>query len=188
MARVKSAGPEQLSDADRAIYERAMSYGSFGSQIGAIANRPPILRHLYPMLLELREEGVLSRRHLELALVTASQLNACTYCVSHHAPYLGVEGVSEEAARGILEPERFAEFDDVDRLVIEYARQVTEQPNRVRDAMFDRLREHFSDAQIVELTWRTALCGAFNRFNDVLQVEIEDGVEVVEHSGAENAA
>jgi len=26
----------------------------------------------------------------------------------------------------------------------------------------------------VELTWRIALCGAFNRFNDVLQVEVPE--------------
>ena len=187
MARVRIAGPEALEGADRELYERAISYGSFGNQIGALANRPPILRHVYGMLLELRAEGVLPRRYLELALVTVSRLNACTYCVSHHTPFLTVEGVSEEAARGILEPERFEELDAVDRLVIEYARQVTEDPNRVRDGIFERLREHFSDQQIVELTWRTALCGAFNRFNDVLQLEVEDGVETVA-GGAEDAA
>ena len=44
--------------------------------------------------------------------------------------------------------------------------------------MFVRLREHFSEPQIVELTWRTALCGAFNRFNDILQLEIEETVPV----------
>jgi alkylhydroperoxidase family enzyme len=41
--------------------------------------------------------------------------------------------------------------------------------------MFDRLRAHFSDAQIVELTWRIAFCGAINRFSDILQVEVEAG-------------
>ena len=30
--------------------------------------------------------------------------------------------------------------------------------------------------QIVELTWRNALCGAFNRFNDILEFDIEQGV------------
>jgi alkylhydroperoxidase family enzyme len=39
--------------------------------------------------------------------------------------------------------------------------------------MFDKLKIHFNEEQIVELTWRIALCGAFNRFNDVLQLEIE---------------
>jgi len=133
----------------------------------------------------------LRRKAIELALVTVSQLNACTYCVSHHTPFLTVEGVSDEAARGILEPERFDELDEVDRLVIEYARQVTVDANRVRDGLFERLREHFSDEQIVELTWRTALCGAFNRFNDVLQLDVEEGVETVRYGaagGAESAA
>ncbi|WP_439375042.1 hypothetical protein [Bradyrhizobium sp. DASA03120] len=48
--------------------------------------------------------------------------------------------------------------------------------NKTRDEISDRLRAHFSEAQIVELTWRIALCGAFNRFNDILQLEVEQGV------------
>ena len=35
---------------------------------------------------------------------------------------------------------------------------------------------HFSEEQIVELTLRTALCGFFNRFNDALQIGMEDGI------------
>jgi alkylhydroperoxidase family enzyme len=57
--------------------------------------------------------------------------------------------------------------------VVEYAIAVTANWHRIRDAMFERLRTHFNDGQIVELTWRIALCGAFNRFNDVLQVEVD---------------
>ena len=47
------------------------------------------------------------------------------------------------------------------------------------DAIFVELKKHFSEAQIVELTLRTALCGFFNRFNDSLQIGMEEGVEVV---------
>jgi alkylhydroperoxidase family enzyme len=64
--------------------------------------------------------------------------------------------------------------------VVEYAIAVTNNWNRTRDEMFTRLKQHFTEAQIVEMTWRTALCGAFNRFNDILQLEIEDGVAVRE--------
>ncbi|MEM1163337.1 MAG: hypothetical protein AAGJ28_20600, partial [Pseudomonadota bacterium] len=86
-------------------------------------------------------------------------------------------------AQNILDYASIDEFDAVDKLVIEYAVQVTNDFHRVRDIMMDRLREHFDDAQIVELTWRIALCGAFNRFNDVLQTEIDDGVEILEQDG-----
>jgi len=36
---------------------------------------------------------------------------------------------------------------------------VTQNAQRIRDALFERLRGHLSDAQIVELTLRIALCG-----------------------------
>jgi len=35
------------------------------------------------------------------------------------------------------------------------------------------LRLRFSEAEIVELTLRIALCGFFNRFNDALQIDDE---------------
>ena len=42
--------------------------------------------------------------------------------------------------------------------------------------MVQRLKTHFSEEQIVELTLRATLCGFFNRFNEALGIEIEDGV------------
>jgi alkylhydroperoxidase family enzyme len=75
-------------------------------------------------------------------------------------------------AAAILEPD-CPGLDPVDLLVRDFAIAVTQAPLRVPDVMFAALKEHFSDAQIVELTLRAALCGFFNRFNDVLQIEIE---------------
>ena len=174
MARVKIAGREDVPAEMRDWFDGLLAYGPFGNQIGALANRPTILKHVYGLLTELREEGVLPRRYLELALVVVSELNACDYCVTHHAPMLSVEGVSPEGVKTLLDYENHPELDDTDKLVIEYAKQVTTDHNRVRDQIFERLKAVFTDAQIVELTWRIALCGAFNRFNDVLQLEIED--------------
>ncbi|MEM1275804.1 MAG: carboxymuconolactone decarboxylase family protein, partial [Pseudomonadota bacterium] len=72
------------------------------------------------------------------------------------------------------------EFDATDKLVVEYAIAVSEDFHRVRDSMMARLRAHFDEPQIVELTWRIALCGAFNRFNDVLQTEVDETIETLE--------
>ena len=43
--------------------------------------------------------------------------------------------------------------------------------------MFEELRRHFSEEQIVELTLRISLCGFFNRFNDALMIGMEDNVK-----------
>ena len=61
---------------------------------------------------------------------------------------------------------------------MEYAIAVTNDWNRTPDDIFTRLKAHFTQAQIVEMTWRTALCGAFNRFNDILQIDVEPAAVV----------
>lgn len=174
MARITDISAEQLPHDLRAIYESyAKDYGPFRNQVAIFAHVPAALRHLMPMLMELRDEHTIPRRYVELAIVVVSKLNECHYCVAHHKPMLAVEGLSSEAADNVLDYENHPDLDEVDKLVVEYAIQVTNQPQRIRDAMFERLRQHFSERQIVELTLRITLCGFFNRFNDALQIDEE---------------
>jgi len=177
MARIDILKGDAVPDSARETYDEATGYGPFASLAGAMAQRPPIINHVFGLLGDLRDEGMLDRRSLELALVAVSRLNSCDYCVAHHSPMLNVAGVSADAIENILDYETVDEFDEKDRLVIEFAKAVTVDANRVRDGIFERLRAHFSEPEIVELTWRIALCGAFNRFNDVLQLDIEEDAQ-----------
>ena len=173
MARVRNVERDELPADARQVFDRFVDYGPFLNQIRVFAHRPAALRHIMGMLLELADEALVPKRYLEIAVVTVSKLNECAYCVAHHAPQLVEQGLPADTARHILEPD-CPGLDDVDRLVRDFAVAVTTKPQHVRDAMFDDLRHHFDDAQIVELTLRTALCGFFNRFNDVLQIDMED--------------
>jgi uncharacterized peroxidase-related enzyme len=174
MARVRNIASRELPpDLGRIYEEFAGAYGPFRNQVAVFAHVPAALRHLMPLLMELREAKTLPKRYLELAIVAVSKLNECEYCVAHHTPFLAVEGVSPAGAQRILDYRDHPELDETDRLVVEYAIAVTEQPNRLRDVMFERLRRYFTEAQIVELTLRITLCGFFNRFNDALQIEEE---------------
>jgi uncharacterized peroxidase-related enzyme len=143
--------------------------------VKVFAHRPPALKHIMGLLLDLAEEALLPKRYLEIALVVVSKLNGCTYCVAHHAPRLTEQGLMPETVANILEDE-CPGLDEVDRLVRDYAVQVTEKPQYMRDAIFEQLKKYFSEEQIVELTLRTSLCGFFNRFNDALQISMEDGI------------
>jgi uncharacterized peroxidase-related enzyme len=177
MARVKSIDSAELTPELAKVYEDfAGSYGPFRNQVAVFAHVPAALRHLMPLLMELRQAATLPKRYLEIAIVVVSKLNECHYCVAHHKPVLMVEGVSAAGVDALLDPAN-PELDEVDRLVIEYATQAWETPNRIRDAVFTRLRAHFTEAQIVELTLRITLCGFFNRFNDALQIEEESEVQ-----------
>jgi len=176
MARVRDVEIDEVPEDVRPVYEAfAESYGPFLNQVKVFAHRPPALKHIMGLLLALKDEELLPKRYLEIALVVVSKLNACTYCVAHHTPRLVDQGLAPDSVANILD-DRVPGLDEVDLLVRDYAVQVTNDSRRLRDALFDRLRAHFSEAQIVELTLRIALCGFFNRFNDALQIGLEDGV------------
>lgn len=176
MARVRDVSIEEVPKDVQPVYQRfADEYGPFLNQVRVFAHRPPALKHIMGLLLDFADEAVLSKRYLEIALVAVSKINECRYCVAHHTPRAIEQGLGADAVANILEPE-IADFDEVDLLVRDYAVAVTNNWNYIPDAMFENLRKHFSEEQIVELTLRTALCGFFNRFNDSLQIGMEDGV------------
>ena len=176
MARVRDIEIDEVPEDLRPTYKRfSEDYGPFLNQVKVFAHRPPALKHIMGLLLDLKDEAVLPKRYLEIALVVVSKLNECTYCVAHHTPRLVEQGLSPEIAAKILEDD-VEGLDKVDLLVRDFAVQVTTKPQYMRDAIFAELKKHFSEEQIVELTLRTALCGFFNRFNDALRIGMEEGV------------
>src|SRR5580700_8006184 len=118
MARVRDIAAGELSpDLTRIYQEFAGTYGPFRNQVAVFAHVPAALRHLMPLLMELRAARTLPKRYLELAIVAVSKVNECDYCVAHHTPFLAVEGVSAAGAERILDYRGHPELDETDRLV-----------------------------------------------------------------------
>jgi AhpD family alkylhydroperoxidase len=171
MARVSDVPPDLVPADTRDVYLTfATAYGAFRDQVGVLAHVPPALKHLMGMLLELRERRNVPFRYIELAIVVVAKLNECQYCIDHHEPLLRIEGLSSAGMARLLNYADHPELDEIDRVVVEYAIAVTQSPQRISDRLFRRLRDHFTESQIVELTLRTALCGFFTRFNDALGI------------------
>jgi alkylhydroperoxidase family enzyme len=61
-------------------------------------------------------------------------------------------------------------FDDVERLVLEYADAMTITGREVSDELFARVRERFDDDAIVELTEIVAWENASSKFNRALRI------------------
>ena len=64
-------------------------------------------------------------------------------------------------------------FSQTEKLVLEYADAMTETPVEVSDALFTKLREKFSEAQLVELTAALAWENYRARFDHAFGVEAE---------------
>ena len=63
------------------------------------------------------------------------------------------------------------DFSDLEKVALEYAERITLTDQDVDDALFARLREHFSDEAIVELTAPIAWENASSKFNRALRIE-----------------
>lgn len=62
-------------------------------------------------------------------------------------------------------------FNEPERVALEYAERMTDTGQKVDDALFARVREHFSEPQTVELTAAIALENFRSKFNPSLGVE-----------------
>lgn len=62
-------------------------------------------------------------------------------------------------------------FTDAEKIALEYARELTLRPHELSDDLFTRLREHYDEGEIVELSAMAGLFNYFNRVNDALRME-----------------
>jgi AhpD family alkylhydroperoxidase len=111
------------------------------------------------------------KRLSDLAELKAATLTSCEYCID-----LGSQvarrrsGLTDEqllALPGYQDSELFTELE---KLVLDYAVGMSRTPVEVPDELFARLRRHFDEAQLVELTHVIALENHRGRFNLALGI------------------
>ena len=178
MARVPELTAEDLPEEYRNDFARlGESFPAFSNQLPIYAHSPLGMKHIFDMSTALRQSGNLPRRLIEIAVVAASHANRCAYCVAHHSTILVELGLAADSVSALGADANVDSAPDLspkERLVRDYAVCVTERAWGIRDAMFDELRRHFTDSQIVELTMRIALTGMFNKINQALGIEMEE--------------
>ena len=64
-------------------------------------------------------------------------------------------------------------FSAREKLAIEYAEQFAIDHTMVGDDLWTRLREHFSDQEMMELTMTNAFCLGFGRALQVLDIDVD---------------
>ena len=65
-------------------------------------------------------------------------------------------------------------YTEAERIALDVALAAGVVPNRVTDEMFAKLREYWSDGQIVEIVAMISLFGFLNRWNDTFATPLED--------------
>ena len=87
------------------------------------------------------------------------------------------QGVTEEMYAHVAEHRDHQEYSDAERIAIEYAERFALAHLELDDEFFVRLRDHFSDADILDLTICIADFLAFGRLTEVLRLDQECSLE-----------
>jgi len=107
-----------------------------------------------------------------LAGLKAATLTNCEFCVDLGSQVARLSGLSDEQLLALPRYRESGLFTDLQKLVLDYAVGMSRTPVEVPDDLFAALREHFDEAQLVELTSAIALENMRGRFNLALGVGV----------------
>ena len=134
------------------------------------AHAPRLLLGYGMMELATEKVGRVEPRLKELAQLKAATLSHCEYCIDIGSSIARRSGLSDEQLLALPCYRDSALFSDLEKLVLDYASGISVTPVDGSDELFAALREHFDEAQLVELTSVIALENFRGRFNLALGI------------------
>ncbi|HTL44378.1 MAG TPA: carboxymuconolactone decarboxylase family protein [Vicinamibacterales bacterium] len=106
----------------------------------------------------------LEHRLLELVKTRASQINGCAYCIDMHTKDARAEGETEQRLYGLSAWRETPFYTDRERAALEWAEALTLiSENDVPDSLYEAVRQHFSETELVNLSMAIITINGWNR-------------------------
>lgn len=109
------------------------------------------------------DDSGLDHALLELVKTRASQLNACAYCIDMHTKDARAAGESEQRLYGLSAWREAPYYSERERAALAWTEAVTHIHGDIGDELFEPLRAHFSDKEVVDLTLAVIAINRWNR-------------------------
>jgi AhpD family alkylhydroperoxidase len=101
---------------------------------------------------------------LELVKTRASQINGCAYCIDMHTKDARAAGETEQRLYALSAWRETPFYSDRERAALEWTEALTLiSENDVPDELFEAVREHFSEEEIVNLSLAVITINGWNR-------------------------
>lgn len=110
------------------------------------------------------EECGLEPLLLELVKMRASQINGCAYCIDMHSKDARALGESEQRLYALNAWRETPFYNERERAALLWTEELTLlSENDVSDELFEEVRRHFSDEEMVNLTLAIITINGWNR-------------------------
>lgn len=175
------------------VAEPGTETGTPGNWWTVFALVPDCLKHAIGGFQFYRDSARLLDPQLrEIAQTRAGFSRGSQFVYSQHCKACRAVGLSEDKVQAIAHWNVSDVFSDLERAVLAYTDALVLEGGRVADAVFDLLKVHLSDEEILELTYITALYEMHAVMSRALRLEYDDVderiVEVAAPAGVEQDA
>jgi AhpD family alkylhydroperoxidase len=114
----------------------------------------------------------LDKRLVELAKLRASQINQCAFCIDMHWKDLRADGETEQRLYGLNAWRESPYYTDRERAALEWTEAITVLTEGfVPDEVYDRVRVHFTEDELVKLTMAIVVINGWNRLSVAFRSE-----------------
>ena len=100
---------------------------------------------------------------IELVLFRVSQINSCAYCMDMHYKEARAKGETEQRLYGLSAWRETPYYTDRERAALALAEAITAV--HVPDEIYNRVKEYFTEAELIDLTLVVTTINTWNRIN-----------------------
>jgi AhpD family alkylhydroperoxidase len=124
---------------------------------------PKGVQAMFQLERSVRESG-LEPKLLELIKTRASQMNGCAYCIDMHTKDARAHGETEQRLFALNAWREAPFYTEKERAALKWTEAITDiQRGHAADDVFEEVRKHFADAELMSLTLAITTINAWNR-------------------------
>ena len=161
--------PEEAKPVLRSFYE---ARGNYPNMFRTLSIRPAIMRTAAEHMAAVTGPGTVPQALKELCIVLVSTLNSTPYCLASHSALARKHGVDGSIIESIRDYKSDPRLGAAEKAALAVAESITRDPTHLPEPLWNDLRSHFDDGQIVEIVCSIGLFNYFNRVNNLLEMEL----------------
>jgi alkylhydroperoxidase family enzyme len=175
MARIQGVPPDQARLKVRLVYSfmrkgmkkltgREAAHGSGIEPVEIWAHQPKMMSGMGKFQQAVRKANTVDERLKYLVELKGAQMIGCEYCVDLGSQICRESGFSDAELLALPHYRDSELFTEREKLALDYTVGVMRTPVEVTDELFARLKGHFNDEQLVEITALLTVVNLY-RFN-----------------------
>lgn len=108
----------------------------------------------------------------ELVKMRASQINGCAYCLDMHSKDARAVGETEQRLYGLSAWREASYYSERERAALAWTEALTNiSENEVPDELYESVREHFDEQELIALTMLVITINGWNRLSISFRTE-----------------